>query len=369
MTRSEDDKKGNDKLNNKKRFLWIGIITIIIILISISLYTKWSKSIPVKTVTLKKGDLRVTVSATTTSIIKSENEVTLSAQRIGRIVYLPVDEGDFVKEGQIVLRLDLTEEEVKIQNRIDELKATFIDAERNLKRLKGLFNDGIISQQDLDAAQKIYDIAKTNYDSAIKELSTLQGYSIIKAPFNGIIAKKHVEKGELVIVGAPLLEIIDPERLYVSATIDEVDVARLRLNQAVNITLDAYQGKSFNGVIYKISPIVAGLKQETRTFEVRVRFERNKPLLKAGMSADIEVLTDIAANVISIPTQAIMEREGKKRVYIIRDSRALLGEIEIGLSNWSFTEIKKGLEEGDMIITEPDTEGLKDGVRVKAENI
>ncbi|MFZ3090533.1 MAG: efflux RND transporter periplasmic adaptor subunit [Nitrospirota bacterium] len=351
-------------MNIKSRFLWIGIIITIIVLIGISLYTKWSKSIPVKAVTLKKGDLRVTVSATTTSIIKSENEVTLSAQRTGRIVSLPVDEGDYVDEGQTVIRLDLTEEEVKIQNRIDELKTTFIDAERNLKRLKGLLSDGIIAQQDLDAAQKIYDIAKTNYDSALKELSILQGYSIIKAPFKGIIAKKLVEKGEIVIVGTPLFEIVNPDRLYVSATIDEVDVARLKPGQTVHITLDAYQGKSFNGVIYKISPIVAGLKQETRTFEVRVKFEGNKPVLKAGMSADIEVLTDIAANVISIPTQAIMEREGKKLVYIIRDNRTALKEIEIGLSNWNFTEIKKGLEEGDIVITEPDTEGLKNGVRV-----
>ncbi|MBI5042802.1 MAG: efflux RND transporter periplasmic adaptor subunit, partial [Nitrospirae bacterium] len=265
---------------------------------------------------------------------------------------------------QVILKFDLTEEEVKLQSRIDELKTTFIDAEKNLKRLKGLFNDGIISQQDLDAAQKLFDISKTNYDASVKELSILQGYSIIKAPFKGVISKKLVEVGELVTVGAPLIEIVDPDRLYVSATIDEVDVARLKLGQPVNITLDAYHGEIFNGTIYKISPIVAGQKQETRTFEIRVEFKGKKPVLKTGMSADIEVLTDMLSNVIFIPTQSIMDRQGKKMVYIIKDNKAYLKEIEIGISNWNFTEIKNGLAEGDLVIIEPDAEGLKNNVKV-----
>ncbi len=354
-------------MNNKSRLLWIGIIIVAVVLTGVFFYTKWSKSIPAKAITLKKGDLKVTVAATTTSTIKSEKEVKLSAQRTGKVTFLPFDEGDYAKEGQVILKFDLTEEEVKLQSRIDELKTTFIDAEKNLKRLKGLFNDGIISQQDLDAAQKLFDISKSNYEASVKELSILQGYSNIKAPFKGVISKKLVEVGELVTVGAPLIEIVDPDRLYVSATIDEVDVARLKLGQAVNITLDAYHGEIFNGTIYKISPIVAGQKQETRTFEIRIEFTGKKPVLKTGMSADIEVLTDMLSNVISIPTQSIMDRQGKKMVYIIKDNRALLKEIDIGISNWNFTEIKNGLNEGDMVIIEPDTEGLKDNVKVKAE--
>jgi HlyD family secretion protein len=112
---------------------------------------------------------------------------------------------------------------------------------------------------------------------------------------------------------------------------------------------------------------VIGAKQETRTFEIWTYFEEKPPFIKPGMSADVEVITDHLQNVLSVPTTALVEREGKKMIYLVQKGRANLKEVEIGLSNWNFTEVRKGLEEGEIIVENADAKGLKEGVEVKVE--
>jgi HlyD family secretion protein len=160
---------------------------------------------------------------------------------------------------------------------------------------------------------------------------------------------------------------VEPKRLYIRSTIDEVDVRNLKVGQKVNIRLDAYPDKVFPGLLKRISPIVIGAKQETRTFEIWTYFEEKPPFIKPGMSADVDVITDHLQNVLSVPTTALVEREGKKMIYLVQKGRANLKEVEIGLSNWNFTEVRKGLEEGEIIVENADAKGLKEGVGVKVE--
>jgi HlyD family secretion protein len=114
-----------------------------------------------------------------------------------------------------------------------------------------------------------------------------------------------------------------------------------------------------------ISPVVLGGKHETRTFEVRTRFKDKDVVLKPGMSADIEIVVEEVKNTLVLPSQAVMEREGKKFVYVKEGSRARLKEIKTGLSDWTYTQVISGVEEADEVIFNPDVPGLQDGVRLK----
>src|SRR5574337_644856 len=135
------------------------------------------------------------------------------------------------------------------------------------------------------------------------------------------------------------------------------------------ITVDAFQGEKFAGRVGRISPIVSGGKLETRTADVWIYFNKKDPRMKPGMSADIEILITTLQNVLSLPSQAVIEREGKKQVYVAEGgliksgARAVvrLRPVEIGETNWSFTQITKGLSPDEFVITTPETEGLKDG--------
>ena len=356
----------------KSKLFWTGVILVIVLLL-IALGGK--KPIPVKAIELKPGELRVIVNATTTSTIKSETEVTLSAQRTGRVVKLPVKEGDLVRAGALIAQLDLAEESVQTESVLMQSKATYEEAGKNLKRVEDLFHKGMVAQQDLDASRRVYEVAKSQYQAATADAVVKRDYSVIRAPFEGVIAKKTAEVGEILLPGKEIVTIVNPDKIYVLATIDEVDVGRLKIGQPVTITVDAFPGEKFEGSIRRISPIVSGGKLETRTADVWVYFNKKDSRIKPGMSSDIEILITTLQGVLSVPSQAIIDRDGKKQAYVAIGSdlkpgakaAAKLKPVEIGVTNWSYTEVTKGLSTGEYVITTPEATGLKDEAKVLLE--
>jgi HlyD family secretion protein len=171
--------------------------------------------------------------------------------------------------------------------------------------------------------------------------------------------------GSTVTLGGPMFTLVDVARLYVRATVDEFDARRVRLDQEARVTLDAFPGRTLRGRVYKISPAVSGERQEARTFAIRVSLEEGKELLKPGMSADVEVIVARRPGALFVPTQALLEREGKRWVYRVADGAARITAVKVGESNWSFTEILEGLREGDQVAVNPDAPGLGDGARVR----
>lgn len=356
----------------KKRAIWL--IAAVVAVLGILLLTG-KKPVSVKVARIQPGELRVVVNATTTSTVRSETEVTLSAQRTGRVVRLTVKEGDRIRAGELIARLDLAEESVQSESVLAQSKATYDESEKNLKRIQDLFNKGMLAQQDLDAARRVYEVARSQYQAATSDADVKRDYSVIRAPFSGVIAKKYSEAGELLLPGKQIVTLVNPERIYVLATIDEVDVGRLKLGQPVSITIDAFPGEKFSGSIGRISPIVSGGKLETRTTDVWIYFSKKDPRLKPGMSADIEILITTLNNVLSVPSQCVVEREGKKQIFLAEgknpgpNARAIarLRPVETGETNWSYTQITKGLATGEYVITTPEAEGLKNGVKVQIE--
>jgi HlyD family secretion protein len=195
----------------KSKLVWISVILVVVLVIIFAVSGK--KPISVKVVELKPGELRVIVNATTTSTVKSETEVTLSAQRTGRVVELPVKEGDVVKAGTLIARLDLAEESVQTGNALAQSKATYEEAGKNLKRSEDLFNKGMISQQDFDAVRRTHDVAKSQYEASVADAGVKKEYSVIRAPFDGVVAKKSTEAGELLLPGKQIVTLVNPDRI------------------------------------------------------------------------------------------------------------------------------------------------------------
>lgn len=401
----------------KKRLWILAILALIIIAIFIA---GNFNSIKVKTEVVKRRNIEITVTATSTGTIKSDTEAKITAQRIGSITRLYFDEGDIVKAGQVVAELESNEAyynmklsestlnkarfvleqmkaayesmKVDVEKNIEKAKAVLTEVDSRRKRLFELKERGYVTEMDIDMVQKEYEIARANLDSSIASRETLKAkksemmaqeevvreamnsfnlaklnydYSFIKSPISGVITSRPVRIGEGVNKGSVIATVVSTESMYIEAFIDEADVAKVRTGESANITMDSYPGKVFKGEVYRISPVVLGGKQETRTFEIRVRLKDKGIQIKPGMSADIEIIVESIPDVIAIPSQAIIEKNGKRYVYTIKDSKAYLIPVEIGRFNWTLSEVLSGLKEGDRVIINPEAGGLKEGVRIK----
>jgi len=399
--------------------LWIITISALIITLFL-IMSNYLNSVSVRTEVVKRQRLDITVTATSTGTIKSDREAKITAQRIGRITRLYFDEGDIVKEGQVVAELDSDEayynmrlsEATLSKTRfiLDQMRASYesmkVDIEKNIEKAKAVMNEvdnrrkrllelkerGYVTEMDVDMVQKEYEVAKANLDSTIASRENLRAkeseiraqeevvkealnsfnlaklnyeYSFIRSPISGVITSRPVKIGEGVNKGSLVATIVSTESMYIEAFIDEADVARVRTGQVVNVTMDSYPGRIFRGEVYRISPVVLGGKQETRTFEVRVRLTEGDVHIKPGMSADIEIIVESIPDVIVIPSQSIVEREGKRYVYTVRDSRAHQRLVNTGRFNWTFFEVLSGINEGDEIIVNPEVSGLKEGAKIK----
>ena len=197
--------------------------------------------------------------------------------------------------------------------------------------------------------------------------------TVLRAPFAGIVAEVNGEIGEYLtpsppgIPTLPAVDLIDDSCLYVSAPIDEVDAAQLKVGMSGRVTLDAYRGKHFAGRVRRIAPYVLAVEKQARTVEVEVEFDRpgEAKHLLVGYSADIEIVVSGRDNVVRVPTPALMPGN---RVLVLA-AGGLLEErkIETGLANWEFTEVKAGLARGDRVVTSLEREGVKAGVGAVAD--
>jgi HlyD family secretion protein len=195
---------------------------------------------------------------------------------------------------------------------------------------------------------------------------------MLVAPFAGIIAKINGELNEYVtpsppgIPTPPTIELLDTSCFYVVAPIDEVDAPAVKVDMAARVIMDAFGDKHFPARVRRIDPYVLDLEKQARTVDVEVEFSNSDDgeNFLAGYSADVEIIIAVAENVLRIPTQALLD---KSLVYVYQpqDQRLHEKSVRTGLSNWDYSQVIEGLEEGESVVISTDRPGLKDGIRVK----
>ena len=412
---------GKNQIWRRLRFTLLSLLVIGALAGVLYLYYLKKSQVPVKAGEVKRGEMLITVSSTTTGTIESDDQVTLSGQAVGRLHRFLVEEGDPVSKGQLIAQLDPEEaraqlqlaeanlqsararlqqaeagvvmQDTQIKSDISQTRANLEKAEGDLHRIEDLHRGGYASQQQLDVARAECEVARAAHQSAVSrtdenivkardvaaaravvkqmeaswELAKLQlGFTEIRSPLAGVVSERLIEKGELVRVGTPIVSLVDPQKLYVKATIDEFDAQKVRLGQEVLISVDAFPGETLQGKVYQISPVVSGGKLETRTFTVKVSIEGNRPV-KAGMSADIEIVVSRLRDVLFLPSLAVVEKEARRFALVVEGSRVRLRPLEVGDSNWTYVQIKGGLSAGNQVVLNPDLSKLKDGQRVKVQ--
>ncbi len=349
-------------------------------------------ALEVRVAEVSRGEIRKTVLNTRAGTVDACRRARMSPASAGQIANLPVDEGDAVSKGQVLLEIwneDLKSEiELAERNRVAEKSraeesCTRADlAAREALRLAKLHEDKLVSEEERERAQAEAEAraatCKAANDSASAAEARVQvnrarlERTFLRAPFDGVIAEINGELGEFVtpspvgVATLPTVDVIDNTCLYISAPIDEVDAPLVKAGQDARIVLDAFPDRFFPGVVRRVAPYVLDLEKQARTVEIEA--EINDPQrhgLMPGYSADVEVIVDTRPDALRVPTEAVVEDE---RILVLDTGEGLIEErdVTVGLSNWEFTEITSGAEAGEKVILSLDRAGVEPGARAVA---
>lgn len=371
---------------------WFIILLLILLAGVFAWYKMRPKEIEVSVVQVTLGTVEKIVANTRAGTLNACRKANLSPATGGQISVLTVDEGDVVKEGQLLLELwnnDLKAQAALAGKEImaSEAKAAVsrLQAEiasREAERMQKLIQDNAISDQDADKIITEAKVRQAAYDAAVTEVAASRArVSVIKAnlertmlvaPFDGIIAKINGELNEYVtpsppgIPTPPTIELLDTSCFYVVAPIDEVDAAAVKVNMEARVIMDAFGDKHFPARVRRIDPYVLDLEKQARTVDVEVEFTNSEDgeNFLAGYSADVEIIIAVEEDVLRIPTQALLDNS-LVYVYQPHDQRLHEKSVRTGLSNWDYTQVTEGLQEGESLVISTDRPGLEDGVRVK----
>ena len=369
----------------------IAILIVVVIAVAAIAYLGQDEPTKVTLHTVERGTVEKTVSNTRAGTVEACRRSKLSMPVGGRVDTLLVDEGDRVEKGQILLSLwnkdrramaaQASAQFLSASHRAEQICVEADNAEREANRLDTLLAKKLASREATElgrtrahsgrfACQAAHDdeeMAKANLELN----NVLLEESFLRAPFAGIVAEITGEIGEYVtpsppgVATPPAVDLIDYSCLYVTAPIDEVDAGELHKDLPARISLDAFRGEDFAGTLNRIAPYVLDLEKQARTVEVDVLFDdpEVRERLLVGYSADIDIILETHADVVRVPTEAVMEDD---QVYRYNRSTGTLELIsfEVGLSNWNFTEVTDQLHAGDEIVLSLDVPGLADGLEV-----
>ena len=368
-------------------------LIVIALLAAAAWYLTRPKPVLVTVALADVGRVETTIANTRAGSVMPCRRAKLAPPLGGRIERLNVTEGDRVRPGQVLLTLwsdDLTARERLSREQLQTARARVREvcelakaSARDAARARDLRARNFISQEAAERAAADAAAKQASCDSTGTQVAEAEGRiqaaradtdrTVLRAPFAGIVAEVNGEVGEYLtpsppgIPTLPAVDLIDDSCLYVSAPIDEVDGAQLRIGMSGRITLDAYRGQHFAGKVRRIAPYVLAVEKQARTVEVEVEFDQpgeSKHLL-VGYSADIEIVVTGRDNVVRIPTPALMP--GNRVLVLAADRLLQERKIETGLANWEFTEVKAGLARGDRVVSSLEREGVKAGARAVAE--
>ncbi len=374
---------------------------------------------------------RVTVTGT----IRADRQADVSAQISARVLEVKVREGDAVRQGQVLIRLDPKQAQAQVaqasagaeaararlaaararldilekgareeeraiaRSRLEQAQAALRTAEADLERLRGLFQQGAVSRQQLDAAQMAYDTARTNRDAARQSLDLIEkgarpeeidaarkeaqaaqatvvqaeaalaiaqemlSYATIRSPLTGVVYHRGVHQGEITTTmgGPPLLRLADIAAIYYEATVPERAALRVEAGQRVEVTIQGDGDRLVPGTVERVVPVADPM---SRDFLVRITIDGDAALPKPGMFARGAIIVSERPDVVVVPKTAIVQREGKPVVFVIADDTAEARPVIVGITDRTRAEIVGGIEPWEKVVVSG-AESLQHGSAVQ----
>jgi membrane fusion protein (multidrug efflux system) len=307
--------------------------------------------IPVETTQVVQGSITATYAGS--AALEAEDEALVVAKVSGVVEQIFVEEGDSVRAGQILAKLD--DEQYRLE--FNQAKTVLEKLSSEFERNESLYKNKIISLEAYEKTRSDHDTQKAECDLAQLKLD----YTQVRAPIKGVVSLRHIKVGNMVKVDQPTFRIMDFEPLLVVLHVPEREMSKLQVGFPARIAPDALNDLEFQGKILRISPVVdAG----TGTLKVTVEVNDRTRKLKPGMFARVRIVHDTHENVLLVPKDAVLSEDSETWVFLVNDGTVTKTEVRIGYINTTHMEVTSGLSLGDTVVT-TGLGSLKDGAKIK----
>jgi RND family efflux transporter MFP subunit len=302
--------------------------------------------------TVEPGDLERSLPLT--GSLMPLTEATVKAKVAGELVAVAVREGESVKQGQMLARIDLTEVQARVAAREADMqaaKAQLVWAEKNRNQQKALLDKSFISQSAFDNVQSNHDVAVAKLHAAQAELVVArksQGDAVLVAPFSGIVSQRHAQPGERVALDAKVVSIVDLSRLQLEASVPPAAIGQVKVGQPINFRVEGFGEREFEGRIERINPsATAG----SRSISVYAAIDNREGLLRGGMFAQGALTLSHIERALSVPASAVREEIGQTFVYAIENGLVKRKNVKVGPPDAAArVQVLEGLAAGDRIV-------------------
>jgi HlyD family secretion protein len=411
------------RARRKKQIIYGSIGLIVLCIVASIIWNKREKPIPVTTEKAIRKTIVQTVSAT--GKVQPETEVKISPEVAGEIIELPVEDGKAVKKDDLLVRIRPDSYKALVEQQEAAIsaakatnlqqKATMLKCEHDFKRAEDLFSKKLISEQEYNAAEAAYDVAKNTFESSLHEIERAQAGSsqardqlsktTIYSPIDGTVTVLNSKQGERLVAtgqfaGTEVMRVADLSHMEARVDVNENDVVNVKLGDKAEVKIDAYGDRKFHGTVYQIAntgkTTGSGTQEEVTNFEVKIRIEDTDVTLKPALSCTAEIHTNEVKDVVAVPMQAVTIRTGEsnlspeeiekkkqkvaqrdkgdnnaefvneraekaaqkgerekvsKVVFLKKGKKAQLVKVTTGISDDTYTEVKSGIQPGDEVIS------------------
>jgi HlyD family secretion protein len=411
------------RARRKKQIIYGSIGLIVLCIVASIIWSKREKPIPVTTEKAIRKTIVQTVSAT--GKVQPETEVKISPEVAGEIIELPVEDGKTVKKGDLLVRIRPDSYKALVEQQEAGIsaakatnlqqKATMLKCEHDFKRAEDLFSKKLISEQEYNAAEAAYGVAKNTFESSLHEIERAEAGSsqardqlsktTIYSPIDGTVTVLNSKQGERLVAtgqfaGTEVMRVADLSHMEARVDVNENDVVNVKVGDKAEVKIDAYGDRKFHGTVYQIAntgkTTGTGTQEEVTNFEVKIRITDTDVTLKPALSCTAEIHTNEVKDVVAVPMQAVTIRTGdsnlspeeiekkkqkvaqrdkgdnnaefvneraekaaqkeerekiSKVVFLKKGNKAQSVKVTTGISDDTYTEIKSGIQPGDEVIS------------------
>jgi HlyD family secretion protein len=346
-----------------------------------SVWTNWQKGKTsaaspdrLTTATVELRNINFSVNAA--GEIGPAEQVSVRPEINGKIEVLTVDIGDSVKKGELLFKLDdkeLQQQRSSNLTDIDKSKLELEKAQRDYKRAQQLLGDKLISQEVFDDSKTTFELAKNALERSQRDLAITEERltkTEVRAPFNCTILTRPVSIGQAVSgsggfnSGTEVLTIADLNSMIINAQVNQADVPRLKVNEAVEVSIEAVAGLRVTGVVERLSP-QATIKNNIKGFAARIVLKNVDPRVRPGMTANVKIPVASADNVTAVPLAAVFTEKNQdtsqmeRFVYVQQGESFEKRNVKVGVSDFFYAEIQEGLSAGDIVSLQMPKEDLE----------